>query len=867
MRIEEITGKLDKLFEQGKGPEAQKLLEDSIRQAVEEQDDAALLTLLNEMIGYTRETSQVESSYQYADAALKLMDRMELKGSIAYATTLLNIANAYRAGGRLEDSLARYEEVLILYNQQTDVDDMLYAGLYNNMSLLYQEMGNFKKAQENLFMALVIVSGKEDAYFEEAVTCANLATTCLALNEDDKAAEYFKYAISIFESHDILDAHYCAALSAMGTYYYKKKAYQSAAAYFEKAMNGMKAYLGENEYYHRLAENLELCRKAMQTDSFGVQEGAEQQKNELTTEDNRLRTEAEKTPESRMISGLALCRAYYEAYGRTMIHEQFAAYEDKIAVGLVGEGSDCFRYDDAVSRDHDWGPGFCMWVSDETYAAIGEELQSAYKELPDEFQGYTRRKSLQGQDRVGVCTVKSFYERILGKGNCPQIKDTYYEQSPEVTDEKNSPYVNAGEATGAGAKDMSDEEGRYCVLPETSWTDIPDEALAAATNGEVFTDREGIFSAIRNYLKKGYPERIWYLKLSESCARFSQGAQYNFDRMAGRGEKVAAALAMAEGVKHAMKLLYYTEREYPPHDKWLYRGLKVHGDFDAELALIEQLLTPGEVKTGTGMADSCSETEAAPRAGTDTTARVRCAEELGSMLADRLYAKDIVGERESYLDVYTSELVAKAAFASYSDAELVDMIAETEFEAFDKVRNAGGRASCQNDWYTFSIMRKSQYMTWNRKMLIQYLYEFKREYAKGRNLITEKYGRMMESTAPAEYAELADSFPVISPEKKQIIEAIVQIQVGFMEEFAKDYPHLAGNARLIHTYEDEPFDTSYETYLRGEISTYSDKMLELYGRFVAAVCKDGKNLAALTMENSVHLYGYQTLADAEAAAL
>ncbi|MDE5679016.1 MAG: DUF4125 family protein, partial [Lachnospiraceae bacterium] len=58
-------------------------------------------------------------------------------------------------------------------------------------------------------------------------------------------------------------------------------------------------------------------------------------------------------------------------------------------------------------------------------------------------------------------------------------------------------------------------------------------------------------------------------------------------------------------------------------------------------------------------------------------------------------------------------------------------------------------------------------------------------------------------------------------------------------------------------------DTSYETYLRGELGTYSDKMLELYGRFVVRMCQEGKNLAALTMENSAHLYGYQSLAEAE----
>lgn len=148
-------------------------------------------------------------------------------------------------------------------------------------------------------------------------------------------------------------------------------------------------------------------------------------------------------------------------------------------------------------------------------------------------------------------------------------------------------------------------------------------------------------------------------------------------------------------------------------------------------------------------------------------------------------------------------------------------------------------------------------------MLLQYLYDFEREYGKGHNLITEKYGRMMESTAPEEYERLKEHFPALSEEKKAIIEQIVNMQVAWMEEFAARYPYLAVQARSVRSAEDSLYNTSYETYLRGEISTYSDKMLELYGRYVVAYARAGKNLAFEIMENSVHLYGYMDLDAAE----
>jgi len=74
---------------------------------------------------------------------------------------------------------------------------------------------------------------------------------------------------------------------------------------------------------------------------------------------------------------------------------------------------------------------------------------------------------------------------------------------------------------------------------------------------------------------------------------------------------------------------------------------------------------------------------------------------------------------------------------------------------------------------------------------------------------------------------------------------------------------MAGNARVIHTSEDTEAETSYETYLRGEIGTYSDATLLLYGRFIASLAQESKNLAYETMNNTAQLLGYEGVADAE----
>lgn len=219
---------------------------------------------------------------------------------------------------------------------------------------------------------------------------------------------------------------------------------------------------------------------------------------------------------------------------------------------------------------------------------------------------------------------------------------------------------------------------------------------------------------------------------------------------------------------------------------------------------------------------------------------------------------------EGYVLAETAKNTAKAEVEkNQMKEEYIEKIVAEEWAFFDKVENEGGRAGCQDDYETFSIMRRSQYMTWPKELLASYLNDLEVAKSVGENLITYKYGYMMESTSPEEFAKLKDKLPEVEPERRALIDQIVAIQVGWMEEFAKNYPRLAAQSRSIHTSEDTQWNTSAETYLRGELLTYSDDTLKMYGQFVVSLAREGKNLNAMTMENTAHLYGYDDLADAE----
>ena len=987
MDINQVTQELDALFAQEKVDEIPQYLESHIAQAIEEGAKDVLLTLYNEIIGFYRETGQYELSIENCHKAIALMDDMGIQDTIPYATTLLNAANAHRAAGLLQESLELYNKVRPIYVAQLDEDDIYFANFYNNLSLLYQEMNDFASAKEQLVNALYIVTHKPDKQFEVAVTQANLANTCIELGQDEEAKARAEEAIHIFESLGVDDAHYSAALSALGSLYYMDKDYPNALSVMEKSRDCVAKYLGtDNIQYQRLSDNIGNIRNKMEEataqqtaeEEIPVQEtydeetageaddgmeiveeavpeeaqaepeaesmkaqaewesvsiesqtelGAESMKaqvgweavpeevqalpeaesmkaqeepevvpqeteaEELTiddlvmdesaqeetaarepairefsfeefldaefpqetesneTESNEAETEETESQEESavaqedesaapdytpQITGLELCRWYYEEYGRPMIAEKFRAYEAVIAVGLVGKGSDCFGYDDTLSQDHDYGPRFVMWITKKVYEEIGEELQEAYDELPKSFMGIDRIETFHGKDRCGVMIIEDFYKNLLGSNLVGMLDHN----------------------SGGGAS------GKESMETIKSWLAVHDYALAAAVNGEVFRDDEGIFTKYRNMLMEYYPKAVWYRKIAQTCALFSQNGQYNLPRMRMRGQVVAAELAKAECAKQAMKLYYLLNRKYAPHDKWLFKGMPENPQMTIHEEGMEQL----------GVAQLVEKISLLPVDQEHELELTTAVESLAVIFANEFEKRDMVGKCGLYLDDCTKELTAK------SDALLTAIVANTpvitalslsiakaEFEAFDKVQNEGGRAGCQNNWPTFKVMRMSQYMTWTEDMLLQYLYEFKTNYANGRNMIEEKYARMMESTAPLEYAGFADQLPPISEEKRAVMEQVIGLQVKWMEEFAAEYPNLAEDARRIHTSEDLPYDTSYETYLRGELGTYSDRMLEMYGRYIVAHAQEGRSVAREIMENTVHFYGYQDLETANAA--
>lgn len=196
-------------------------------------------------------------------------------------------------------------------------------------------------------------------------------------------------------------------------------------------------------------------------------------------------------------------------------------------------------------------------------------------------------------------------------------------------------------------------------------------------------------------------------------------------------------------------------------------------------------------------------------------------------------------------------------------AALIEEIVKMEWSMFSTVHNEGGKAACQMDRPMFTIMRTSQHQTWNEALLASYRDDLARAQEAGRNLMTEKYGRMMKSTFPEEYERIAAFFPPVSPETGRQIEEIVAAHVAWKEALNGKYPHLADRSRPTRTKDDQKGLASLETYTRAELETYSPKTIALYHAAIQKRLAEKTSEAEENLLNQVRQYGFNSLEAAE----
>ena len=577
-------------------------------------DEAGLLTVLNETMGFYRSQGRHKENQWIVQRALELAARMGLTTgtSEAWATTLINCATSMRAAEQYDQAEDLYHQAQSVCQHSLAPTDRRLAALHNNLSMLYSETNRPDKAELELREALRIIEASSvnpDADIDVASSHTNLALTLLPEHKLEGAHWHAAKALEIYRTgHLEHSAHYASALAGFAQVCFAERRYADAVTGYRHALAVIEECYGKDTDYWRItADNLRQAEEAaaqagVTVDNAGVagdagalpqsgsrlpnspaqgKTGANSASSPSTVSASTGSAGAAEAVSACPVSGLKLARAFWTQMGKPMIAAKYPQYTGRIAAGLVGHGSECYGFDDAYSQDHDFGPRFCLWLTDEDYAAIGEQLEADYEALPRKFsvdaQGHVTFEAHARSDASGAFPSAGAGSPVTPRAQGANRRDGVFRIGDffeSITGYRTAPAQTAPH----------------------EWLMLQESTLAAATNGEVFADPTGLFSKTRQGFKN-MPDDVRLALISRRLGMIAQAGQYNLPRSLKRGDGAAAWLSIHEFVQATASLVFLVNVPmvvgYMPYYKWQFAALrKLSGSMFALLPNVgEQLET------------------------------------------------------------------------------------------------------------------------------------------------------------------------------------------------------------------------------------------------------------------------------------
>ena len=482
---------------------------------------------LNELGGTLKYVGYYDEAENNLKNSLEIIKKKYGDNNLAYATTLLNLTEVYRFAQKFNLLEENYKKIVKIYQNNSADNSFSYAGLCNNFGLYYQNIGDMKSAYDLHLKSLDILKNydSEEYLLEYAVTLSNLFNPSYQLGMKKKAVEYLNKAIDIFEKN-VGTEHplYSASLNNMAIYYYNEGKLNRAIEFFKRAVEISKKTMGvDSDNYKNILSNIKFIKEELTKSRSNTK--LKNTKNSFDEKNNITNS-----TDLKNIKGLELSKRYFYDIVLPEFEKTLFDILPLCAFGLVGEGSECYGYDDELSKDHDFGPSVCIWLRKDDYLKYKDRINEALETLPKTYLGFQELKESEwGYNRRGLLNIEDFYFKFIGSANSP--------------------------------KTIND------------WQKIPENALATVTNGEVFLDNLGEFTKIREQLLNYYPEAIRQNKIATRLMNISQHGQYNYVRCLRRNDLVAANQCLYLFVDEVIHLVFLLNRRYKIFYKWANRTL------------------------------------------------------------------------------------------------------------------------------------------------------------------------------------------------------------------------------------------------------------------------------------------------------
>lgn len=179
--------------------------------------------------------------------------------------------------------------------------------------------------------------------------------------------------------------------------------------------------------------------------------------------------------------------------------------------------------------------------------------------------------------------------------------------------------------------------------------------------------------------------------------------------------------------------------------------------------------------------------------------------------------------------------------------DLIDQIVTREWDQFTNTVNLGKRAYCQDNKNIFFRSRRAYLDIYPEEILESYLSDLEVGQAKGVSLVTQKYGYMMEYTDPDYFDQIKLGLMPLSEKKINLVESIMLVYLDWLKEIGQREANTG--QRPLFAQSDRVNSTSVETYMRGELRSYSDQtLIQILGYFLSQLA-GGKNLAMVNLNN------------------
>lgn len=724
---QEFLNRLDNAIKKGKLTDAEELIENTLELAIKEKNTNLIFTVLNEAIGFYRDTTNFETSLKYASSLIKLLGSVNISNDdlmISY----INIANIYRASGKLDEAIKLFEKIRDIDISKDMSESKNYAAYLNNFGLAYQERKDYEKSIEIFTKALKMNIDK----YKEATTYTNMAISYLKLSRYENALYFLDKAEEIFEIDKEKDFHYSGYLAARASFLEATNKLEASYNYYEKALSYLDETVGKNKVY------------------LDIEKHIKQLESELSI---------------KPLKGLELNEYYYNDNFKAILEKNYRDILSNISVCSIGFGSDKIKLDDELSRDHDFEPGFIILVDSNVTEKDFLELKKDYDSLNKHYKRYFIRNE---SNRNGVFRL-SDYENALVES------------------------------------DLSFDEIAFFL-----------------SNGKIFMDEGNLLKNIQSKYRIRYEEKHLE-RIAKKAIEIAQLSEYNIERMRKR-DSISYRLLENELIKKLIEFCYLKEKKYYVDFKWQIKIIENTKSYKDLKFIIEEYLINSKLDSSKLLW-------------------------ISKYLINYFYNLGFIKNEGNYFLDYQYQ-VLESVKEYYSKRKYVFKIIEIEWEMFQKTKNIDGRADCQDNYPYFELMRKSQYFSWNIELLESYLNCLSKALNDGLNLITYKYGYMEESTNMDDYIVIKDKLPKIDDKTSMLIEGIISLQMEQLEKTLNIYPKIKGSMRTIYTKDDSEFDTSYETYLRGELKTYDSNTLVLYAKYLVELDNKGvmlpKKIIALT---------------------